>query len=197
MGPEKIERLVAQPELVEEAEEQRRMKHLRPRLTDAVPHARQDVVVKGAEPGLLLAARLGLRAPRLVACGELLRREEVEQINVARREPRIPVVDAAARHRDHTRGIDPVCVLEPAKERDPVERLVADLREPRPRDDRRTSPRNRRDLPLDGHFLPPVVELLPEARGAPGDAHERLVHPERAPHRLQPDVAGRGGGISG
>ncbi len=112
---------------------------------DRAPGRAATARCRRRRPRLLLPAALVRGAPLGVAGGQLLRRRQVEEVHVAAGERAIQLVEAAARHDDQPLARHAVRVLEPAQERNPVQDLVADFRQPRPDHDRPAARRHLRD----------------------------------------------------
>ena len=78
-----------------------------------------------------------------------------ENVDVARRKGAIPGRGAAARHHDEPIGVDVEAFGAPAKKRDPVEQLEADLAYPGPRDNWHAARDHRGQVVLERRTLPP------------------------------------------
>jgi hypothetical protein len=124
------------------------------------------------------------RITQCVASRELGWIDLVPDLDIAAGDVCVPVADSAARDRDETIAVESKRGLDPLQERDPVERLEADFREPWPRDEQPTAADQRLDLALDpplGQIEAPLfVELLPPPLNAP----------KRTPHASKETLGG-------
>src|SRR5687768_16298408 len=82
-----------------------------------------DLAVQLTRSKLFLAAGF-VADPMAVSVGELVERHQVEDVDVSRREIRIPRRDAPAPDDDQTVARDSVLCREPADEGDPIEGFV-------------------------------------------------------------------------
>src|SRR6185295_1682965 len=147
-------------------------------------HVRQNVVIEGRRLVLLRDAALG------VAPGELRRIDVVPDLDVASGDAAIPGPDAASRDGDEPVGLEAERRLHPGEKRNPVERLEADLRVPRSRDDEAVARDERLDFALDVPFG--AVELHVLGKLAPAPPHAAV----RAPSRAQSILAHVDSGIA-
>ena len=155
--------------------------------TDPHPDAVYEDAVEIRHPELLVRALsiAAIRVPRR----ELGRADLVEDLRVVGGNVRIPRPDASTRDDDEAVGIDPKRGLDPPDERHPVESLVADLRQPRPDDDRRSARDGTLDLTLDAPLLPVGAQLFLHAVRSVPPPHDRLTQTPQPARRL-PEQAG-------
>src|SRR5438128_7267142 len=113
------------------------------RAADDAFDAVNDLAIEDRDLGLLGGAALA-GSPR-----KLHRVDVVQDFDVPAGHSLVPRRDAAARHGDDARWIDAERSLHPSEEWNPVQRLEADFRQPRPDNNRRLTVDDVVDLALD------------------------------------------------
>src|SRR5262245_8390349 len=167
------------------------MAHARVTEIETLTHHGQQLIVQRARRRLLLSAAFRRGAPLLVAGREIVRRGQVEQIDVAAGDTRIRALHASARDHHDAIARDAVRVLEPAQERNPIQHLVADFRQPWSDDDRRRAPRKLCDRAVDGLGIALERLMLPGACLPAHHAHERLRRGLQPARSFESEIANR------
>ena len=161
-----------------------------------VRHRAKHLSIECSAGRRLLAATAFLHSlSRLAARREFRGRHVIEEVDVLLGNARVQRLDAATRDDDEPLRRDSVAVLHPAQERNPVEDLVADLGEPRTRDDRRSTRRNAAELLLDFGDGEGHCGVLLRAGAPPCPPDERLVQRQQTARGLASEIADNRGSI--